>query len=355
MKEDFLLSSYNYNLPTEQIAQTPSSQREESRLLVLHRKSGATEHLRFSDIVHFLKPGDCMVINRSKVFPARIMGTKPTGGRIEFLLLELPVEKSQGLGVARALCRSSKPVKPGQTFCFAGIVEITVERRHENGQMDISLHYPQNFRGGILGVLKKVGTMPLPPYIKRKGQKELDRERYQTVYARDVGSVAAPTAGLHFSNRILSQIEAVGVEIAPITLHVGYGTFSPIRTRDIRSHHIHSEWISIDAKAARKIERAKKSGGKIIAVGTTSVRTVEFVFREKGKICAFSGRCGLYIYPGFRFALTDSIVTNFHLPKSSLLVLVSAFAGREKVLETYMEAVATGYRFFSYGDAMLIV
>ncbi len=354
MKKDFLLSSYHYNLPPDSIAQVPSNRREESRLLVLHKETGSKEHLRFREISRFFKKGDCLVINKTRVFPARIVGKKPTGGRIEFLLLELPREKGKGMYKARALCRSSKPARPGTTVTFSDLLEIVVKKKYENGQVDILLNIDENFPGGLLPVLEKVGRMPLPPYIKRE-DRDFDRTRYQTVYAQDVGSVAAPTAGLHFNEEILESIRERGVKIAPVTLHVGYGTFSPIRTEDIRKHKIHSEWVSVKKQSAQLIKGTKKSGGRIFAVGTTSVRTIEFVYKEMGDICEFSGPCDLYIYPGFRFHLTDAMLTNFHLPCSSLLVLVSAFAGRQRIIQTYEEAIRRGYRFFSYGDAMLIL
>ncbi len=354
MKEDFLLSSYDYNLPPDSIAQVPAKRREESRLLVLNKETGRTEHLRFREISRIFKKGDCLVINKTRVFPARIVGRKPTGGRIEFLLLELPRKGGKGLYEARALCKSSKPARPGTTVTFSDLLEIKVKKRLENGQVEVLLNVEQNFPGGLLSVLEKVGRMPLPPYIKRE-DKDFDRNRYQTVYAKDVGSVAAPTAGLHFNEEILESIRGKGVKIAPITLHVGYGTFSPIRTEDIREHKIHSEWVSVKKQSAELIKGTRKSGGRIFAVGTTSVRTIEFIYKEMGDICEFSGPCDLYIYPGFRFNLTDALLTNFHLPRSSLLVLVSAFAGRKRIIQTYLEAIKRGYRFFSYGDAMLIL
>ena len=354
MKEDFLLSSYDYNLPPDSIAQVPAKRREESRLLVLNKETGRTEHLRFREISRIFKKGDCLVINKTRVFPARIVGRKPTGGRIEFLLLELPRKGGKGLYEARALCKSSKPARPGTTVTFSDLLEIKVKKRLENGQVEVLLNVQQNFPGGLLSVLEKVGRMPLPPYIKRE-DKDFDRNRYQTVYAKDVGSVAAPTAGLHFNEEILESIREKGVKIAPITLHVGYGTFSPIRTEDIREHKIHSEWVSVRRQSADLIKNARRSGGRVFAVGTTSVRTIEFIYKEMGDICEFSGPCDLYIYPGFRFNLTDALLTNFHLPRSSLLVLVSAFAGRKRIIQTYLEAIKRGYRFFSYGDAMLIL
>ncbi len=351
MSEDFLLSSYQYHLPQELIAQHPCEKREESRLLVLDRVSSDLKHTKFKKIINFLNPGDCLVINKTKVFPARLIGKKPTGGKVEFFLLELPREIENGLATARALYKSSKPLKPGLTVSFNDLLKVKVEKRHSNGQLDLSLCY----RGELLSVIEQVGMMPLPPYIKRNRPKTIDKKRYQTVYAREVGSVAAPTAGLHFTNQIIDNILQKGVKIAPVTLHVGYGTFSPIRAQDIRKHKIHSEWITIDEKSALTIHETKESGGRVIAVGTTSVRTIEHVKKKKGELCSYAGQCDLYIYPGFRFEVTDALITNFHLPGSSLLVLVSAFAGRKRIIDAYKEAIREKYSFFSYGDAMLIV
>ncbi len=351
MTDDFLLSSYHYHLPKELVAQTPCEKREESRLLVLNRASGDLHHLKFKEIVSLLNPKDCLVINRTKVFPARLIGRKPTGGKVELLLLELPRKLQNGLATARALCKSSKPLRPGSTISFKNLLQAEVKKRHNNGQVDLIL----SCNGQLLPTLEQVGVMPLPPYIKRNRTNTLDKERYQTVYAREIGSVAAPTAGLHFTNQILDAILQKGVKVAPVILHVGYGTFSPIRTQDIRKHKIHKEWITIDDKSASTIQKTKEAGGRIVAVGTTSVRTIEYVKKKKGKVCTYSGQCDLYIFPGFKFAVTDALITNFHLPGSSLLVLVSAFAGREKILSAYKEAIKKRYRFFSYGDAMLIL
>lgn len=351
MSKDFLLSSYQYNLPPKLIAQTPSDKREKSRLLILERDTGKLTHLYFKDVANFLEPGDCLVINQTKVFPARILGRKPTGGKIEFLFLEFPKEIKDGVATAKALCKSSKPVKVGDSFSFMDLLEVVVTKRHKNGGLDVTLYY----EGELLPIIEQVGIMPLPPYIKREKMMALDKERYQTVYAKEVGSVAAPTAGLHFTKEIMNTLIQKGVKIAPLTLHVGYGTFAPIRTDDIRRHKIHSEWIEIGEESARIIQETKQTGKKVVAVGTTSVRTIEFVYLKKGLVTEYSGLCDLYIYPGFKFSVTDAMLTNFHLPGSSLLLLVSAFAGREKILSTYMEAIDKGYRFFSYGDAMLIL
>ncbi len=351
MNEDFLLSSYHYELPKELIAQSPCDNRAKARLLVLNRKRKGLEHLRFKDIGRFLRKDDCLVVNRTKVFPARLISRKPTGGKVEFLLLELPQEIGKGISKVTALSRSSKPLRPGQVISFPQEIKIEVKDRGENGIVNILIHY----KNDLVSSLEKIGIMPLPPYIKRQRPLELDRKRYQTIYAKELGSVAAPTAGLHFTQELLDSLRAKGVKIAPITLHVGYGTFSPIRTEDIRKHKIHREWVSIPGESAQIINETRKVGGRIVAVGTTSVRTIEFVMAKMGKMEEFTGECDLYIYPGFRFQITDAMITNFHLPGSSLLVLVSAFCGRKKILRTYEEAVRKRYRFFSYGDAMLIL
>ena len=350
MKEDFLLSSYNFDLPETQIAQFPSSKREESRLLVLHKKSGHLEHKRFSDIVNYIKKGDCIVINKTKVFSARLIGKKPTGGKIEFLLLSLPKKIDSNTYSTVALCKSSKGPKIGLTVSFGKDLTIKLIEKNKDGQVKIHLITPKD----ILDILEKYGEVPLPPYIRRNTTQE-DKKRYQTVYANEPGSVAAPTAGLHFTKKLIKELESKGVIFAPVTLHVGYGTFSPIRSDDIRDHKIHSEWINISEKSATLIEQTKKNGGRVICIGTTSVRTVEFVYKKFNQLRPFSGPCDLYIYPGFDFKVTDAILTNFHLPKSSLLLLVSAFAGRTTILTAYKEAIKNGYRFFSYGDAMLIL
>ncbi len=351
MNEDFLLSSYHYELPKELIAQSPCDNRTEARLLVLNRKCNGIEHLKFKDISRFLRKDDCLVVNRTKVFPARLISRKPTGGKVEILLLELPQEIGQGISKATALSRSSKPLRQGQIISFLHDIHIEVKDRDENGIVNILIHY----KNDLVSSLEKIGIMPLPPYIKRQRPLEFDKNRYQTIYAKELGSVAAPTAGLHFNQELLDSLRAKGVKIAPITLHVGYGTFSPIRTEDIRKHKIHREWVSISKQSAQIINETRKVGGRIVAVGTTSVRTIEFVMAKRGKIEEFSGECDLYIYPGFKFQITDAMITNFHLPGSSLLILVSAFCGRKKILRTYEEAVRKKYRFFSYGDAMLIL
>ncbi len=351
MSHDFHISKYDYHLPLEQIAQYPVEDRDASRLLVLDRKTGTVSHERFSSILQFLSQGDCLVINNSKVFPARIKGRKATGGKIEFFLLHYPkVTGQRGRAKALSLYKSSKPVKAGQVFDICPGLEIKVSETLGNGHLLLDLSY----KASIDEALKKAGKMPLPPYIKREPD-TLDTERYQTVYASSTGSVAAPTAGLHFTKGLMEKAKRIGIRVASITLHVGYGTFAPIRGEDIRDHKIHSEWVEIDEEAAAAIQETRDAGRRVVAVGTTSVRSLEFVRQRCGKIKKFSGECDLYIVPGHRFLATDALITNFHLPRSSLLVLVCAFAGRKRILSAYREAVKKGYRFYSYGDAMLII
>jgi len=350
MTGNFRLDSYDYHLPAEQVAQFPEEQRDSSRLLVLERESHSIIHDTFSSILKYLNKDDCLVLNNSKVFPARLLGRKSSGGKVEIFLLHYP-EKTDTPGLARglALYRSSKPLKTGQAIYIGQELKLTILGRKENGQVELELTYS----GSLQDALEKAGKMPLPPYIKREADSS-DVTRYQTVYAASTGSVAAPTAGLHFTRKLLEKIRAKGVHIAYLTLHVGYGTFAPIRTNDIRDHKIHSEWVEINAASAETIKLARRGGGRIIAVGTTSVRTLEYVAHKRGDIMQFSGNCDLYIMPGHRFRAIDAMITNFHLPRSSLLVLVSAFAGRQTILATYREAIEKGYRFYSYGDAMLI-
>ncbi len=350
MSGRFRISSYDYPLPKDQIAQFPAQNRDESRLMVLSRKNKAVFHERFPAILNFLQKGDCLVINNSRVFPARINCRKQTGGKIEFFLLHYPEATGPGTARVQALYRSSKPIKQGQIFSPGAHLTISSLEIKQNGQVLLNLSYD----GSLKRALEKTGQMPLPPYIRRPVQNS-DIERYQTVYASATGSVAAPTAGLHFTKALLERAEKKGIRLASVTLHVGYGTFAPIRAEDIREHKIHSEWVEISHEAAQVIEKTRQKGGRVIAVGTTSVRTLEYVSKIHGSIREFSGHCDLYIMPGHKFQAVDAMITNFHLPRSSLLVLVCAFAGRKLILEAYMEAVKKGYRFYSYGDAMFIV
>jgi S-adenosylmethionine:tRNA ribosyltransferase-isomerase len=350
MTDGFRLGDYDYRLPLDQIAQHPAPERVASRLMVVDRRSGRIEHRSFPDLTDYLGHGDCLVLNDSRVFPARLQGVKPTGGKVEFFLLHFPLTCGPGMARARALVRCSKPLHVGQTVRIADFLDVTVSGFPGDGQTDIELH----FEGDLLSVLTACGKVPLPPYIRRP-QTTADRDRYQTVYARRVGSVAAPTAGLHFTEEQLSRIREKGVTLAWVTLHVGYGTFAPVRKEDIREHRIHAEWVKVPEETVESIRDTRLRGGRVMAVGTTTVRALEAAADARGGIRGFEGLCDLYILPGHRFQVVDRLLTNFHLPRSSLLILVSAFAGRERIISAYQEAVDCGYRFYSYGDAMCIL
>lgn len=358
MDQQYDLNAYTFHLPESSIARYPVPERSTSRLLALNRRTGDIAHRSFPDILEYLEPEDCLIINDSRVFPARLRTKKPTGGRVEFLLLHFPEIREPGIGLVTALYRSSKPLKPSQTFELGNELTIQMVELLENGQIRLKLH----FIGDIEAVLERHGEMPLPPYIDRPATDE-DKKTYQTVYAERTGSVAAPTAGLHFDEAILTKIREKGVAIGHVTLHVGYGTFAPIKTQDIREHEIHSEWVSVPPETQKLVCYTKQRGGRVIAVGTTSVRTLEFWRRHMdiskiqpdAPLSDFEAMCDLYILPGFRFQVVDAMLTNFHLPGSSLLVLVSAFAGKELIMKAYQEAIEQGYRFYSYGDAMLIL
>ncbi len=347
MNTPFRLEDYDYELPEGQIARYPADRREESRLMVVRRDHGVEGHARFSDLPRYLRPGDCLVLNDSRVFPARLMGRKETGGRVELLMLHFPGDGRDP--VVRCLARSSKPLRPGQIIEVAPELQAEVVERGEGGQVSCRLHVV----GDLEEVLERYGRVPLPPYLRREDE-PLDRARYQTVYAERVGSVAAPTAGLHFSGELLAALEERGVEVVKLTLHVGYGTFAPIRSEDIRKHRLHAEWMEVGQEAATRISRALQEGRRVVAVGTTVVRALESA-AEEGQVRPFRGLSDLYIYPGYRFQVVGAMITNFHLPRSSLLVLVSAFAGHAAIMGAYREAVERGYRFYSYGDAMLIL
>lgn len=349
MIADFSLVEYDYHLPSHLIAQYPLGDRSSSRLMVLDRNTGKVSHRTFRDLLDYIDPGDCLVFNDSKVFPARLNCIKSTRGKVEFFLLHFPRENGNGVAFARALYRSSKPVRQGQKIHCKGPLEIEVLEVSSAGQVDIKLLY----QGELLLVLESCGDIPLPPYIRRSPVAS-DVEQYQTIYAREIGSVAAPTAGFHFTEEQLLLARKKNINIAWITLHVGYGTFAPVRTSDIRKHRIHHEWISVTESAVEKIISTRKTGGRVVAVGTTTARTLEATVNITGEIRAFQGLCDLYILPVHRFHVVDCLITNFHLPKSSLLILVSAFAGRGRILSAYKKAMNVGYRFFSYGDAMLI-
>lgn len=357
------LEDYDYDLPPERIAQFPAPQRDHSRLLVLDTGANELVHHQFADIIDYLRAEDLLVINTTKVFPARLLGHKQTGGKVELFLLAFPrLATCSNLpapwqeATVSALIKSSKRPKPGALLHFSKDLKARVESFSEDGKVQVTLQYNQQHGHSLEALLEAHGQMPLPPYISRPhGNSSEDLHRYQTRYARHTGSVAAPTAGLHFSDELLAKIAAKGVDIANIVLHVGYGTFAPVRTEDIRDHVIHREVVEISAATAEKINQVKATGGRIWAVGTTTVRTLEFAADEQGHMQPLTGECDLFIYPGFQFRVVDNMITNFHLPKSSLLFLVSALAGRQKILNAYQEAVAGAYRFFSYGDAMAII
>ena len=332
-----------YDLPEELIAQTPLEQRDGSRLMVLDRDTGAVAHRHFYDIVDYLNPGDCLVMNDSRVLPARLLGHRSTGGAVEVLLL-------RDLGEKRweCLCKPGRKMQEGQEVIFGdGELTATVCEVREDGNRVVEFH----FEGIFLEVLERLGKMPLPPYIKAELQ---DQERYQTVYSREVGSAAAPTAGLHFTNALLEKVRAKGVSTAFVTLHVGLGTFRPVKAEEIDQHHMHSELCIMSKETADILNETKRRGGRVICVGTTSCRTLESLVNEDGTFEAKNRWTDIFIYPGYRFKAMDALITNFHLPESTLVMLVSAFAGRENVLAAYEEAVREKYRFFSFGDAMLI-
>lgn len=337
-------SDFWYDLPEELIAQTPLEQRDTSRLLVLDKENGTVAHKHFFDVIDYLQPGDCLVMNDSRVLPARLLGHRPTGGAVEVLLL-----RDLGNKEWECLCKPGRKMQVGSEVIFGnGELTATVTAVQEDGNRVVRFHY----KGIFLEVLERLGKMPLPPYIKAELQ---DQERYQTVYSREVGSAAAPTAGLHFTNELLQKIRDKGVKTAFVTLHVGLGTFRPVKAEEITDHHMHSELCLISAETAAVLNETKAQGGRIICVGTTSCRTLESLVNEDGSFEAKSKWTDIYIYPGYQFKAMQGLITNFHLPESTLVMLVSAFAGRENVLAAYNEAVREKYRFFSFGDAMCIM
>ncbi|MFH1673227.1 MAG: tRNA preQ1(34) S-adenosylmethionine ribosyltransferase-isomerase QueA [Pseudomonadota bacterium] len=348
------LNDFDYYLPEKLIAQQPVEQRDQSRLMVLDRAHRTVSHHRFSDIETLLGPSDLLVVNNTKVFPARLLGRKETGGKAEVLLLGYPAANNNGNSfTCECLIKASKRPGEGTAIIFDDSLYGEVDAIN-NGRAHITLHC----NGDFDSILHRLGRMPLPPYIKRDDEAPSsrdDRERYQTVYADKTGAVAAPTAGLHFSDDLISKLKAKGIEFASITLHVGYGTFMPVRVTDIRDHRMHSEWYEISEDADKKINNATKNGKRIIAVGTTSVRALEYATDETGFVCPGAGECDLFITPGYKFKVVQAMITNFHLPRSTLIMLVSAFAGREFLLDAYQAAVQSEYRFYSYGDGMLIV
>ena len=336
-------SDYYYDLPQELIAQTPAEPRDSSRLLVYDRKTGKTEHRIFRDIKEYLRPGDVLVINNTKVLPARMFAYTKNGGKVEVLLL-----KRRDLAEWEVLVKPGKKARVGAELTISEELSLTVLDRTETGERIVRFHYDGVFED----ILSRVGTMPLPPYIHEKLE---DQTRYQTVYCKTDGSAAAPTAGLHFTRQLLDEIRAMGVQIAEVLLHVGLGTFRPVQEEDLTHHVMHTEYYRVDENAAEAVNAAKREGRRVIAVGTTSVRTLETVADEHGFLRPCSGDTSIFIYPPYRFKCVDALITNFHLPESTLIMLVSALIGREQCLSVYREAVERGYRFFSFGDAMLVL
>lgn len=361
MQQDLLLKSYNYDLPREKIAQHPAERRDESKLLVFNRHSGGIEHKHFCNIIELIDPGDILVINNTKVFPARLLGKKESGGKVEIFLLEYPLAADNDkqnqewmTATATALLKSSKRPRPGTKISISEELFCKVINWSGNGKAQVELLFQSEY--DLTELLLQYGQVPLPPYIAREnGTTSHDRDRYQTVYASHTGAVAAPTAGLHFTKPLLKRLEEKRVKIATITLHVGYGTFAPVRAERINDHSIHEEYVHISEQAAELVNRTKASGGKVWAVGTTTVRALEFCAKQHGKCTSLDAWCDLYITPGYRFAIIDKLVTNFHLPQSSLLFLVAALCGREQLMNAYREAIENDYRFYSYGDAMVII
>ena len=336
-------SDFWYDLPEELIAQTPLEQRDTSRLMVLDKNSGKITHRHFYDILEYLRPGDCLVMNDSRVLPARLLGHRPTGGAAELLLLRDLGDKKW-----ECLAKPGRKLQVGQEVIFGnGELTATVIEIQEDGNRVVEFHY----EGIFLEVLERLGKMPLPPYIKAELQ---DQERYQTVYSREVGSAAAPTAGLHFTNELLDKVRGKGIKTAFVTLHVGLGTFRPVKADDISEHHMHSELCMLSEETAAVLNETKRNGGRVVCVGTTSCRTLESLVNEDGSFEAKSRWTDIFIFPGYQFRALDALITNFHLPESTLVMLVSALAGRENVLNAYGEAVKEKYRFFSFGDAMFI-
>ena len=337
------LEEFDYNLPEELIAQVPIQQRDESRLMVVDREKRTIEDKVFRDIIDYLEPGDCLVRNNTKVIPARLYGKKDTGANVEFVLL-----KQLDGDIWESIVRPGNKLKPGSKVIFGdGLLKAEILDVLEDGTRKVKFEYD----GIFMEILDKLGEMPLPPYIHESLQ---DNDRYQTVYAKYNGSAAAPTAGLHFTDELLKKIEEKGVKIANVTLHVGIGTFRPVKEKNIEDHHMHTEHYYIKSEDAEKINSTKLAGNRVIAVGTTSCRTIETVADKNGLVRECEGDTGIYIYPGYKFKCLDGLITNFHLPESTLLMLVSALAGRENVLNAYNEAVKEKYKFFSFGDAMFI-
>ena len=356
-----MLQAYDYHLPEKNIAQHPADRRDLSRLLVLERSSGLVSHQLFSDIISFIQKGDALVINDTKVFPARLSGRKDTGGKAEVFLLGYPTPTTESFSqseirhfACEALIKSSRRPAAGSTLVINEYCHCTPLQYAGRGKWSVRLSMAPGY--GLDDMLAESGDIPLPPYISRShGASAEDAARYQTVYANRTGAVAAPTAGLHFTKALLDNLRSTGVEIVPLTLHVGYGTFSPVEEPDISRHAIHKEYIDILPESAAIVNKVKSTGGRVWAVGTTSVRALEFCSDENGHVRPFNGWCDLYITPGYKYRVIDNLITNFHLPRSSLMFLVAALCGRQKLLECYDLAVRENYRFYSYGDAMTIV
>lgn len=352
MDQDFTLTAYTYHLPPENIAQRPADRRDQSRLLLLDTADNSRRHLHFSDISGYIGSDDMLVVNDTRVFPARFFGRKQSGGQVEVFLLGYPAFGNRpGTAEVEALLKSSKRARPGTVITIGPHLLCTVEELLEGGKARLTLQYD----GELATVLATCGQVPLPPYISREdGTTPEDIDRYQTVYARLPGAVAAPTAGLHFTEELLAGLSSRGVLLGSVTLHVGYGTFAPVRTEQILEHRIHQEYVMVPPSTVEMIEQTRRRGGRVWAVGTTTVRALEFAARS-GRLEPAEGWCDLYIYPGFTFRVIDNLITNFHLPGSSLMFLVAALCGRRTLLECYQEAIREGYRFYSYGDAMAIV
>lgn len=340
------VEEFDYTLPPSLIAQYPSPQRGESRLMILHRCLGTTEHRVFRDISNYLKPGDLLVMNNTRVIPARLIGKKETGGKVEMLLIP---SRNGTQGERGVLIKGSGKVKPGARIQFGkGLYGEVKEVKDGNGKLSFF------GQGEVMDILQKIGHIPLPPYIKREDE-PLDRDRYQTVYAERDGSIAAPTAGLHFTQTLLQSLRDRGVSITSITLHIGIGTFSPVKVKDIEDHAMEAEWMEMSRETVQEIERTKQRGGRVIAVGTTVAKALESLSDTEGHVRSGEKFSSLFIYPPYCFRVVGGLITNFHLPKSTLIMLVSAFAGKDLLIKAYVEAIERKYRFYSYGDAMLIL
>jgi S-adenosylmethionine:tRNA ribosyltransferase-isomerase len=352
----FSLSKYDYELPPELIAQQPAAHRDRSHLLILDRQTGRCKHSVFCDLANLFSQDDVLVINNTAVVPGRLRGRKDSGGKVEVLISDFTggnkLYSETDKYVFECLLKSAKPLKPGTRLYFdQGLEAEVMESR--NGTHTVKFHSSGDFED----LIYKIGEVPLPPYIKRGPNNTAacdDRAAYQTVYATHKGAIAAPTAGLHFTQRLLDKLRSKGVKVVPITLHIGYGTFAPLRASDIRFHKMHSECFSISQASADTINTARAMRKRVVAVGTTCVRALEYAVNDKQELVSGSGSCDLFIYPGYRFKIVDAVITNFHLPQSTLLILVSAIAGRENILNAYQEAIRRKYRFYSYGDAMFI-